>query len=221
MIRTVMGDSGPQQSALQTIMRRAPVIPVLTINRLEDAVPLAVALVAGGLPVIEITLRTAVALAAVEACRHHVPEAVVGVGSVVRVEDFARAQAVGAQFAVSPGLTTAMAEAGATSGMPFLPGVATASELMHAISYGFGHLKFFPAEPAGGIAALRSFAGPFAHIRFCPTGGIHDGNAGDYLRLANVLCVGGSWMAPEEDIRNGAWDTITARARRASQQQQR
>jgi 2-dehydro-3-deoxyphosphogluconate aldolase / (4S)-4-hydroxy-2-oxoglutarate aldolase len=216
-----MNNSGPHQPALETIMRRAPVIPVLTINKIEDAVPLAVALVAGGLPVIEITLRTAVALAAVEACRRHVPEAVIGVGSVVRVEDFARAQAAGAQFAVSPGLTTALAEAGVASGLPFLPGVATASELMHAVSHGFRHLKFFPAEPAGGPAALRSFAGPFADVRFCPTGGIHEGNLGDYLGLANVICVGGSWMAPEDDIRNQAWDTVTARARRASQQQQR
>lgn len=220
MIRAATEGNGPQQQALETILQRAPVIPVLTIRRIEDAVPLAGALVAGGLPVIEITLRTDVALTAVEACRRHVPEAVVGVGSVIRVEDFRRAEAAGAQFAVSPGLTIPLAEAGATSGLPFLPGIATASELMHALSYGFRHLKFFPAESAGGTAALRSFAGPFADVRFCPTGGIHEGNANDYLRLANVICIGGSWMASEEDIRNGAWNTVAARARRASQQQQ-
>lgn len=200
--------------AIERIMRLAPVIPVPTIRRVEDAVPVARALVAGGLPVLEVTLRAEAALNVARAIIAAVPEAVVGLGTLVEPEDFADALAVGARFAVSPGLSPSLADAARGSGLPYLPGVATASEVMMARTNGFRHMKFFPAEPAGGQAALKAFAGPFADVRFCPTGGISEDKVAGYLALPNVPCVGGSWLATEEDIAAGAWDAITERARR-------
>ena len=200
---------------IRQIMALAPVIPVLTIEREADAVPLARALVAGGLCVLEVTLRTPVALAAIQAMRT-VPGAVVGAGTLVSPEDFARVEAAGAQFAVSPGLTPAMAEAGRRSSVPLLPGVATASELMGARAAGYTALKFFPAEPAGGTAMLASFAPVFQDVVFCPTGGITRESAPRYLKLANVRCVGGSWITPAAAVKAGDWAQVEALARDAA-----
>ncbi|MEE8272286.1 MAG: bifunctional 4-hydroxy-2-oxoglutarate aldolase/2-dehydro-3-deoxy-phosphogluconate aldolase [Alphaproteobacteria bacterium] len=201
---------------IERVMTAAPVIPVLTIRREADAVPLARALVAGGLPVLEITLRTDAALAAAAAIAEAVPDALVGLGTLVEPADVAKARAVGARFGVSPGLTEELAAAAAADGLPFLPGVATASELMRARALGFRHLKFFPAEPAGGRAALGGLAGPFPDIRFCPTGGIRADTAASYLALPTVLCVGGSWLATDAEIAEGRWDAITEKARQAA-----
>jgi len=200
---------------IRQIMALAPVIPVLTIEREADAVPLARALVAGGLCVLEVTLRTPVALAAIQAMRT-VPGAVVGAGTLVSPEDFARVEAAGAQFAVSPGLTAAMAEAGRRSSVPLLPGVATAGELMGARAAGYTALKFFPAEPAGGTAMLASFAPVFQDVVFCPTGGITRESAPRYLKLANVRCVGGSWITPAAAVKAGDWAQVEALARDAA-----
>ena len=197
-------------------MRMAPVIPVLTIERDSDAVPLARALVAGGLPVLEITLRTDAALAAASAIMAEVPDAVVGLGTLLNPADVARARQVGARFGVSPGLTDDLAAAAGEADLPFLPGVATASEAMRAMALGHTHLKFFPAEPAGGIPALKALGAPLQHLRFCPTGGISVETAPAYLALPNVLCVGGSWLATKAEIADGAWDAITAKARAAA-----
>lgn len=201
---------------IRDIMAAAPVIPVITIDREADAIPMARALVAGGLPVLEVTLRTPVALAAIAAMRT-VPGAIVGAGTLLAPEDFARVEAAGAQFAVSPGLTTAFAEAARRSRVPLLPGVATASELMSARAGGFTALKFFPAEPAGGAPMLASFAPVFQDVVFCPTGGITRESAPKYLKLANVRCVGGSWVTPAAAIKAGDWAQVEALARDAAQ----
>ena len=201
---------------IAAIMRTAPVIPVLTIEREADAVPLARALVAGGLPVLEITLRTDAALAAARAIMAEVPDAVVGLGTVLTPADVDGAQRIGARFIVSPGLTETLCAEADAAGLPFLPGVATATEAMRARERGYTHLKFFPAEPAGGIAALKALGGPLAELRFCPTGGITAASAQSYLALANVLCVGGSWLAAEEEIARKDWETIREKAVTAS-----
>ncbi|HWA30691.1 MAG TPA: bifunctional 4-hydroxy-2-oxoglutarate aldolase/2-dehydro-3-deoxy-phosphogluconate aldolase [Rhizomicrobium sp.] len=194
---------------ISSIVSVAPVIPVLTIARIADAVPLAEALVEGGLPVLEVTLRTRAALDAISAIAHDVPAAVVGAGTVLAAADLKRAYDAGAQFAVSPGFTEELAR---DAILPLLPGVATASEIMRGRALGFAHFKFFPAESSGGVAALKSFAGPFADIRFCPTGGVTAQTAPAYLALANVACVGGSWMAPNRMVEAGDWNGITALA---------
>ena len=200
---------------IRDIMAAAPVIPVITIEREADAIPMARALVAGGLPVLEVTLRTPVALAAIAAMRT-VPGAIVGAGTLLAPEDFARVAAAGAQFAVSPGLTPALAEAGRRSSVPLLPGVATASELMAARAAGYTALKFFPAEPAGGAPMLSSFAPVFQDVVFCPTGGITRESAPKYLKLANVRCVGGSWLMPAAAVTAGDWAQVEALARDAA-----
>jgi len=186
----------------------APVIPVLTIDRPADAVPLARALVRGGLPVLEITLRTEVALDALKAIAAEVPEATVGAGTVLTPGQLDRAQAAGARFAVSPGCTPALAAAAAAAKLPFLPGVQTVSEAMTLAEHGFRFLKFFPAGAAGGLDWLRSVAAPLAGIRFCPTGGIGADNAAAFLALSNVVCVGGSWVAPRTAVANGDWASV-------------
>ena len=198
------------------LCRLAPVIPVIVIDRLADAVPLARALVEGGLPVLEVTLRTPVALDAIAAIRRDVQGAHVGVGTVLTGADLDRALAAGASFAVSPGATAALLQAARDRRVPFLPGAATASEVMTLREAGFSHLKFFPAEQAGGVPALKALAGPLADVRFCPTGGVGAGNAASYLALSNVMCVGGSWVAPAEAIRRADFDTIRALARAAA-----
>ena len=188
---------------------------MITIERVEDAVPLARALVAGGLAALEITLRTATAPAAAAAIVKVVPEAIVGVGTVLTREDLETARTLGARFALSPGATPELLDAAATGDLPFIPGVQTSSELMAALGRGFDVVKFFPAVPAGGVAALQALAGPFPQVRFCPTGGIGEGNFADWLALGNVVSVGGSWLAPASDIRARDWAAISARARRA------
>lgn len=207
--------SMPAQTGIAAICALAPVIPVLVIDRPEDAVPLARALVAGGLPVLEVTLRTPVALAAL-AEMARVPGAVVGAGTILTPADLERAQAAGARFGVSPGTTPALRAAITASGLPFLPGAATASEVMVLAEAGFDIAKFFPAEQAGGAGMLRAFAGPLPAMRFCPTGGIGPANAPAYLALPNVPCLGGSWVAPQALVAKGDWAGIEALARSAA-----
>ena len=201
---------------IDSILTRAPVVPVIAIDRLEDAVPLARALVAGGLPVLEITLRTACALEAMRVIAREVPGAIVGAGTVLTPTDLAAVIAAGASFAISPGATATLYAAAAASSIPWLPAIATASELMVGMEHGYRRFKFFPAESSGGIAALKSFAGPFAQARFCPTGGIDAAKAPAYKALANVITVGGSWMLPKAAIDAGRWDQIEALARAAA-----
>ena len=193
---------------LDEILSAGPVMPVIVLQRLDDAVPLARALMAGGVRVLEVTLRTPVALAAIRAIREQVPEAIVGAGTVTRASEFEQAVAAGAVFAVSPGLTAGLAAAARNSSVPLLPGVMTPSEAMAARDAGFTRLKLFPAQQAGGIGMLKAMAGPLPDLRFCPTGGITPETAADYLRLSNVVCVGGSWLAPEAAVANGDWRTV-------------
>ena len=198
---------------LEEILRRAPVIPVLVIEDLAHAVPLGRALVLGGLPVLEITLRTPVALACIERMAGEIEGAVVGAGTVLTAGQRQAVAEIGARFAVSPGLIEG---AGPEGPIPLLPGVATATELMAGLAAGFARFKLFPANIVGGADALKAFAGPFPQARFCPTGGVSAGNAADYLALPNVVCVGGSWVAPADAVRAGDWGRITALAREAS-----
>jgi 2-dehydro-3-deoxyphosphogluconate aldolase/(4S)-4-hydroxy-2-oxoglutarate aldolase len=203
------------QQKLAGLFKQALVIPVLTIERLEDAVPLARALVAGGVRTLEVTLRTPVAIEAAKAMIAEVPEAIVGIGTIVSAADLSQAERLGARFGISPGATPELLQAAAQSRLPFAPGVATASELMQALAHGFDLVKFFPAEQAGGIKGLRALGGPFPQVRFCPTGGIGDGNAASWLAEPNVAAVGGSWLCPPAEIRAGNWSGITAMCARA------
>jgi len=203
-------------AAVDAILQRAPVLPVLTIEHLDDAVPLANALVDGGLPVLEVTLRSDVALAAIARIRHEVPGALVGAGTVLDPAALRSAAQAGALFAISPGASNALYDAAADAAIPFIPAIATATELLQGIATGHRRFKFFPAEAAGGIAALKAFSGPFANIRFCPTGGIDAARAADYLALSNVVTVGGSWMVPADALRAQDWGRITSLATQAS-----
>jgi len=205
-----------KQETLAELFKAALVIPVLTIERLEDAVPLATALVAGGVRVLEVTLRTPVAMEAAKAIMAGVPEAIVGIGTILNPGDLARADALGVKFGISPGATPELLGAAAASDLPFAPGIATASELMQALAYGFNLVKFFPAEQSGGISALRALAGPFPDARFCPTGGIGEANAKGWLSEPNVVAVGGSWLCPAAEIRSGNWAGITAICQRTT-----
>jgi len=198
------------------LLTRAPVIPVLTIERTEDAVALARALVAGGLPILEVTLRTPVALEAVRRIAADVPQAVVGIGTVTQVPDIRLALSAGARFLVSPGTPAGLAAALARVALPVLPGCATVSEAMALADLGFPVLKFFPAEPSGGVGFLKAIAAPLPHIRFCPTGGIDRRNAEAYLALPNVVAVGGSWVVPKAAVEAGDYAGITALAREAA-----
>ena len=200
----------PKQEELAALFEQATIIPVLTIERLEDAVPLAKALVAGGVRTLEITLRTPVAIESAKAIMADVPDAVVGIGTILNADDLARAEGIGARFGISPGATPDLLKAAAASALPFAPGIATASELMLALAHGFNLVKFFPAEQSGGIKALRALAGPFPDVRFCPTGGIGEANAASWLAEPNVVAVGGSWLCPAADVRSGNWAGITA-----------
>jgi 2-dehydro-3-deoxyphosphogluconate aldolase/(4S)-4-hydroxy-2-oxoglutarate aldolase len=201
---------------IRDIVNLAPVIPVLTVTELESAVPLARALTAGGLRVLEITLRTPVALAAIEAMRNAVPEAVIGVGTLTRAVDFAAAGRAGAQFGVSPGLTPELAAASRGARFPLLPGIMTPTELIAARAAGFDVFKLFPAQQAGGVAMLQALGAPFPDVLFCPTGGITRASAVDYLALPNVVCVGGSWVAPRAMVAAGDWGGIETLARDAA-----
>ncbi|WP_329339796.1 bifunctional 4-hydroxy-2-oxoglutarate aldolase/2-dehydro-3-deoxy-phosphogluconate aldolase [Streptomyces sp. NBC_00663] len=199
-----------------SVLDLAPVVPVVVIEDASDAVPLARALVAGGLPAIEVTLRTPVALDAVRAIAREVPEAVVGTGTVVTPEQVTESVAAGARFLVSPGWTDVLLEAMRASGVPFLPGVSTASEVVALLERGVREMKFFPAQAAGGTAYLKSLAGPLPQARFCPTGGIGAANAPEYLALPNVGCVGGTWMLPAEAIAARDWARVEELARAAA-----
>ena len=201
---------------LTDIMRASPVIPVIAIEELQQAVPLAQALVAGGIRVLEVTLRTEHGLAAIRAIAEQVPEAIVGVGTLTRPEEFAAARDAGAVFGVSPGLAEARVGAARASRLPQLPGVMKPSEVMVAREAGFRQLKLFPAVPAGGVGMLKALAGPLPDALFCPTGGITPESAPQFLALENVACVGGSWLTPKEALRAGDWAAITALARQAS-----
>lgn len=199
-------------TALQ-VMQDAPVIPVIVLNDIAHAVPMARALLAGGVRMLEVTLRTPQALACIEAIAREVPEAVVGAGTVRSRADAQAAALAGAQFAVSPGYTSAVGQACRDAGLALLPGVATGSEIMMAQEDGFTELKFFPAMQAGGPAMLKAWSGPFFDVRFCPTGGVTLQNAPDLLALPNVVCVGGSWLVPSEAMAGGDWALITELAK--------
>ena len=197
------------------LMHAGPVIPVIVIDAVADAVPLARALVAGGVRVLEVTLRTPAALQAIAAIARNVEGAIVGAGTLTRAEDFRQSVDAGAMFGVSPGLTPALIAAARDSGLPWLPGVMTPSDVIAARAAGFTALKLFPALQSGGTGMLTAMAGPFPDVTFCPTGGITAATAAEFLALPNVACIGGSWLTPRQAIASGDWDTITALAREA------
>jgi 2-dehydro-3-deoxyphosphogluconate aldolase/(4S)-4-hydroxy-2-oxoglutarate aldolase len=205
-----------KQQQVETTLRLAPVIPVVIIEDARAAVPMARALVAGGIPAIEVTLRTPAALDAIRAIAAEVEGAVIGVGTVLSAKDLDAAFKAGARFAVSPGVSPRLLDAADDSELPLLPGVATAGEAMTLLERGYRHLKFFPAVPAGGHKLLGAWASPLPQIRFCPTGGISLANAGDFLALPNVLCVGGSWLTPADKLASGDWAGIEQLAREAA-----
>jgi 2-dehydro-3-deoxyphosphogluconate aldolase/(4S)-4-hydroxy-2-oxoglutarate aldolase len=198
------------------VMRTSAVIPVIAIDDINHAVPLAKALVAGGIRVLEVTLRTVHGLPSIRAIAEQVPGAIVGVGTLTRADEFAAARDAGAVFGVSPGLTAALIEAAKSSGLPLLPGVMTPSEVMSAREAGFRQLKLFPAVQAGGIGMLNAIAGPLGDVTFCPTGGITEATAAQFLACKNVACVGGSWLTPKDAMLAGDWARITALASAAS-----
>jgi 2-dehydro-3-deoxyphosphogluconate aldolase/(4S)-4-hydroxy-2-oxoglutarate aldolase len=206
----------PTLTALD-VMRDAPVIPVIVLHDVKDAAPLARALVAGGIRMLEVTLRTREALECIEIIAKEVPEAVPGAGTIRSAADAQASALAGARFGVSPGYTRSVGKACHDLGLPLLPGVATGSEIMLGQEDGLTEFKFFPAVQAGGVAMLKAWQGPFGDVRFCPTGGVHAGNAHEFLSLANVACVGGSWIVPTDAIAAGDWARITALAREASQ----
>lgn len=200
---------------LETLLNAAPVVPVIVVDSADDAVPLARALVAGGLPAIEITLRTPAALDAIKAVREEVEGAYVGAGTVLTSDQVSAVEQAGCDFAVTPGVSPSLLDAIDASSVPYLPGCATASEALTLADRGYRYVKFFPAAAAGGIGYLKSLAGPLPDIKFCPTGGVNLTNAPDYLSLANVICVGGSWVAPSASIRAGDWAEIQRLAEEA------
>lgn len=193
----------------QDIFSRSPIVPVMVINKIEHAVPLAKALVAGGISVLEVTLRTPCSLEAITKIAKEVPEAFVGAGTILNETQLQQAQDAGAQFAITPGATEDLLKAALRGNVPLIPGVASISEIMTGMALGYTHFKFFPAEASGGVKALKAFGGPLADIRFCPTGGITPSSYKDYLALKNVDCIGGSWIAPIDAMEAGDWDRIT------------
>ena len=208
--------AGPS-GAMAEIMAMAPVVPVVVLDDLAEAVPLAEALVSGGLPVIEVTLRTAAGIEAIRAISKAVPGAVVGAGTVNRSEQLVDSLEAGAKFIVSPGATPSLVYAARSAAVPYLPGAATASEMLALLEEGISHQKFFPAEASGGVPALKSFASPLSEVKFCPTGGIDAKLAEVYLALPNVVCVGGSWVTPADAVKAGDWNRIEELARDAAQ----
>ncbi|PKG59223.1 bifunctional 4-hydroxy-2-oxoglutarate aldolase/2-dehydro-3-deoxy-phosphogluconate aldolase [Shewanella sp. GutDb-MelDb] len=199
----------------QDIFDRSPIVPVMVINKIEHAVPLARALVAGGISVLEVTLRTDCALEAISKIAKEVPEALVGAGTILNEVQLAQAVKAGAQFVITPGATTELLKAAMAGTTPLIPGVASISEVMAGMELGYKNFKFFPAEASGGVNALKAFSGPLADIRFCPTGGITPSSYKDYLALKNVDCIGGSWIAPTDAMEQGDWDRITALCKEA------
>lgn len=199
----------------EQILTAGPVMPVIVIKQLEHAVPLAKALLAGGVKVLEVTLRTPCALDAIRAIARDVPEAIVGAGTVLNARQLQEVTAAGAQFAISPGLTEDLLKAATAGSIPLIPGISTVSELMQGLDFGLREFKFFPAEANGGVKALQAIGGPFPQVRFCPTGGISLANYRNYLALKSVLCIGGSWLVPADALENGDYARITDLAREA------
>ncbi|QBJ11674.1 bifunctional 4-hydroxy-2-oxoglutarate aldolase/2-dehydro-3-deoxy-phosphogluconate aldolase [Rahnella aquatilis] len=203
------------KTSAEQILTSGPVVPVIVINKLEHAVPLAKALVAGGVRVLEVTLRTPCAMDAIRAIAQEVPDAIIGAGTVLNPEQLAEVTEAGAQFAISPGLTDALLKAANAGSIPLIPGICTVSELMMGLDAGLREFKFFPAEANGGVKALQAIAGPFPQVRFCPTGGISPANYRDYLALKSVLCIGGSWLVPADALESGDYARITQLAKEA------
>ncbi len=203
------------QDKIIEVLQISPIVPVVVIEDLKDAVPLVQSLVEGGIPIIEVTLRSSCALEAIELIAKNVPEMCVGAGTILNLTQLEQAQNRGAEFLISPGLTPSLLEHAKKNGMPLIPGVSSSSEVMQALEWGYHALKFFPAEYCGGIKLLNAFNGPFKGVKFCPTGGISTDNMRSYLNLENVLCVGGSWLTPKDLIQNKEWDKITEICKRA------
>ena len=197
------------------IFAAGPVVPVLVINDVEKAVPLAKALMAGGIKVLEVTLRTPAAIDVIKRIADEVPDSLIGAGTVTNAQQLKAVIEAGAKFAISPGMTADLLKAGMEAEIPLIPGISATSELMKGKDAGYTHMKFFPAEASGGVKAIKAISGPFPEFTFCPTGGIGPGNYNDYLALKNVVCVGGSWLAPDDAIESGDWDRITQLAKEA------
>lgn len=197
------------------VFASGPVVPVLVIENVEDAVPIANALMAGGIKVLEVTLRTPAAMAVIKEIATHCPDAIIGAGTVTNAKQLQQVTEAGAKFAISPGLTPELLEAGNAGSIALIPGVSSISELMVGLDKGYSHFKFFPAEASGGVPALKSIGGPFPDVKFCPTGGINPGNYKSYLSLENVLCCGGSWLCPDDVVKEKRWHEITRLAKEA------
>ncbi|MGL2507081.1 bifunctional 4-hydroxy-2-oxoglutarate aldolase/2-dehydro-3-deoxy-phosphogluconate aldolase [Helicobacter pylori] len=197
------------------ILQISPIVPVVVIENIKDAVPLAQSLIEGGIPIIEVTLRSSCALEAIELIAKNVPKMHVGAGTILNLTQLEQAQNRGAEFLISPGLTPSLLEYAKKKDMPLIPGVSSSSEVMQALELGYNALKFFPAEYCGGVKLLNAFNGPFKGVKFCPTGGISADNMRSYLALENVVCVGGSWLTPKDLIQNKEWDKITEICKRA------
>ncbi len=210
-----MSNSKHWKIAPLDVLNAGPVVPVIVIKKIEQAVPLALALLKGGIKVLEVTLRSEAAIDAIRLLSREVPDAIVGAGTVANPEDLEAVAAAGAVFAISPGLTPSLLDAANRGPIALIPGIATASELMLGMEMGYTAFKFFPAEAAGGVSMLKSIGGPFPQITFCPTGGVSQKNFNDYLALANVACVGGSWIVPPREIEMENWDSITKLAQNA------
>ncbi|MGL2783054.1 bifunctional 4-hydroxy-2-oxoglutarate aldolase/2-dehydro-3-deoxy-phosphogluconate aldolase [Helicobacter pylori] len=203
------------QDKIIEVLQISPIVPVVVIEDLNDAVPLAQSLIEGGIPIIEVTLRSSCALEAIELIAKNVPKMRVGAGTILNPTQLEQAQNRGAEFLISPGLTIKLLEHAKKKNMPLIPGVSSSSEVMQALELGYNALKFFPAEYCGGVKLLNAFNGPFKGVKFCPTGGISADNMRSYLNLENVLCVGGSWLTPKDLIQNKEWDKITEICKRA------
>ncbi|MCQ2697376.1 bifunctional 4-hydroxy-2-oxoglutarate aldolase/2-dehydro-3-deoxy-phosphogluconate aldolase [Helicobacter pylori] len=203
------------QDKIIEVLQISPIVPVVVIENIKDAVPLAQSLIEGGIPIIEVTLRSSCALEAIELIAKNVPKMRVGAGTILNLTQLEQAQNRGAEFLISPGLTIKLLEHAKKKDMPLIPGVSSSSEVMQALELGYNALKFFPAEYCGGVKLLNAFNGPFKGVKFCPTGGISADNMRSYLNLENVLCVGGSWLTPKNLIQNKEWDKITEICKRA------
>ncbi len=203
------------QDKIIEVLQISPIVPVVVIENIKDAVPLAQSLIEGGIPIIEVTLRSSCALEAIELIAKNVPKMRVGAGTILNPTQLEQAQNRGAEFLISPGLTIKLLEHAKKKNMPLIPGVSSSSEVMQALEWGYNALKFFPAEYCGGVKLLNAFNGPFKGVKFCPTGGISTDNMRSYLNLENVLCVGGSWLTPKDLIQNKEWDKITEICKRA------
>ncbi|MBH0279026.1 bifunctional 4-hydroxy-2-oxoglutarate aldolase/2-dehydro-3-deoxy-phosphogluconate aldolase [Helicobacter pylori] len=203
------------QDKIIEVLQISPIVPVVVVEDIKDAVPLAQSLIEGGIPIIEVTLRSSCALEAIELIAKNVPKMRVGAGTILNPTQLEQAQNRGAEFLISPGLTIKLLEHAKKKNMPLIPGVSSSSEVMQALELGYNALKFFPAEYCGGVKLLNAFNGPFKGVKFCPTGGISADNMRSYLNLENVLCVGGSWLTPKDLIQNKEWDKITEICKRA------